>query len=160
MNPRSLKSVLVLLAQILGPFGQIWVFHKFGWVFHKFTENGEFYIVRILTIRRKNRDACIWSPSTNFERPKQGQNCPGATFRHKGVWSPMHIDRLTFYGPSHNISHRFRVTDRRVKNFRFWLISLSVRKKKFRARLRPILMPPTFHVASLNLYTPKFSGVP
>ena len=57
MNPRSLKSVLVLLAQILGPFGQIWVFHKFGWVFHKFTENGEFYIVRILTIRRKNRDA-------------------------------------------------------------------------------------------------------
>ena len=58
MNPRSLKSVLVLLAQILGPFGQIWVFHKFGWVFHKFTENGEFYIVRILTIRHKNRDAC------------------------------------------------------------------------------------------------------
>ena len=60
MNPRSLKSVLVILAQILGPFGQIWVFHKFGWVFHNFTENGEFYIVRILTIRHKNRDACHW----------------------------------------------------------------------------------------------------
>ena len=46
VNPRSLKSVLVLLvlAQILGPFGQTWVFHKFRWVFHKFTENGKFYI--------------------------------------------------------------------------------------------------------------------
>ena len=43
-NVWSLKSVLVLLAQILGPFGQNWVFHKIGWVFHKFTENGEFYI--------------------------------------------------------------------------------------------------------------------
>ena len=59
MNARSLQSVLVLLAQILGPFGQTWVFHKFGWVFHKFTENGEFYIVWIHTIRHKNRDACI-----------------------------------------------------------------------------------------------------
>ena len=59
MNAQSLQSVLVLLAQILGPFGQIWVFHKFGWVFHKFTENGEFYIVRILTIRHKNRDAWV-----------------------------------------------------------------------------------------------------
>ena len=44
VNPRSLKSVLVLLAQILGSFGQIWVIHKFGWVFHKFIENGEFYL--------------------------------------------------------------------------------------------------------------------
>ena len=52
------------LAQILGPFGQIWVFHKFGWVFHNFTENGEFYIVWILTIRRKNRDAWPWQGST------------------------------------------------------------------------------------------------
>ena len=50
MNAQSLQSVLVLLAQSLGPFGQTWVFHKF-------TENGEFYIVRILTIRHKNRDA-------------------------------------------------------------------------------------------------------
>ena len=58
-NAQSLQSVLVLLAQILGPFGQTWVFHKFGWVFHKFTENGEFYIVRILTVRHKNRDACL-----------------------------------------------------------------------------------------------------
>ena len=55
MNPWSLKSVLVLLAQILSPFGQTWVFHNFGWVFHKFSENGEFYIH---TITHKNRDAC------------------------------------------------------------------------------------------------------
>ena len=58
VNPWSLKSVLVLLALILGPFGQIWVFHKFGWVFHKFTENGEFYKVWFhTTTRGKNRDA-------------------------------------------------------------------------------------------------------
>ena len=54
MNPRSLKSVLVLLAQILGPFGQNWVFHKFGWVF---TENGEFYMEWFHSVRDKNRDA-------------------------------------------------------------------------------------------------------
>ena len=71
MNARSLQSVLVLLAQILGPFGQTWVFHKFGWVFHKFTENGEFYIVRILTIRHKIRDA--WIPFCLFW-PNIGEN--------------------------------------------------------------------------------------
>ena len=48
----------------------------------------------------------------------------------------------------------------RVKNFRFSLISLSVRKKKLRARVCSILMPPTFHIASLNRYTPKFSKLP
>ena len=58
VNPRSLKSVLVLLAQILGPFGQSWVFHKFGWVFHKLTENGEFLNRWFLLLRDKNRDAC------------------------------------------------------------------------------------------------------
>ena len=53
-----MQSVLVLLAQILFPFGQTWVFHKFGWVFHKFTENGEFYNRWFLLVRDKNRDAC------------------------------------------------------------------------------------------------------
>ena len=58
MNARSLQSVLVLLAQILGPFGQTWVFYKFGWVFYKFTENGEFLNRWFLLLKGKNRDAC------------------------------------------------------------------------------------------------------
>ena len=57
MNARSLQSVLVLLAQILGPFGQTWVFYKFGWVFYKFTKNGEFLNRWFLLVRGKNRDA-------------------------------------------------------------------------------------------------------
>ena len=31
-------------------------------------------------------------------------------------------------------------------------------RKKYWARVSPILMPPTFPIASLNRYTPKFSG--
>ena len=33
-------------------------------------------------------------------------------------------------------------------------------QKKFRARVHSILIPATFHIASLNCYTPKFSGEP
>ena len=33
-------------------------------------------------------------------------------------------------------------------------------KRKYRARVPTILMPPTFPIASLNRYTPNFSGVP
>ena len=33
-------------------------------------------------------------------------------------------------------------------------------KRKYRARVHTILMPPTFPIASLNRYTPNFSGVP
>ena len=36
----------------------------------------------------------------------------------------------------------------------------SWRKRKYRARVPTILMPPTFPIASLNRYTPNFSGVP
>ena len=64
MNAWSLQSVLVLLAQILGPFGQTWVFYKFGWVFYKFTENGEFLNRWFLRIRGKNRDA--WETVLNL----------------------------------------------------------------------------------------------
>ena len=64
---RSLQSVLVLLAQSLGPFGQTWVFHKLGWFFHKFTENGEFYIEWFHSLRGKNRDACDSPCQTVFK---------------------------------------------------------------------------------------------
>ena len=46
------------------------------------------------------------------------------------------------------------------KNSLFSPFSVQQRKEKLRARVRSILMPPTFHIASLNRYTPKFSGVP
>ena len=68
----------------------------------------------------------IWSHSRHFRRPKQGQNNPAANFRQKGVWSPMHIDHLTFYGPSQYLSSFLS----NMPNFHFWLISLSIPPKK------------------------------
>ena len=89
LSPRSLKPVLVLLAQILGPFGQTWVFHKFGWVFHKFTENGEFYKVWFHTIRGKNRDARSWIYTTHLLGPgmldKRLDILP-QTLEKRGIW--------------------------------------------------------------------------
>ena len=59
-----------------------------------------------------------------------------------------------------------------LKNFpvrNFWVrsvlprifsqISVRTHKKMWRARVRSILVPPTFHIAILKRYTPKFSGV-
>ena len=40
------------------------------------------------------------------------------------------------------------------------VFTVSTCKKKYRARVPTILMPPTFPIASLNRYTPNFSGVP
>ena len=58
-------------------------------------------------------------------------------------------------------SCKFSGTERFTKNkFRFSLISLAASKKKYRARVPTILMPPTFPIARLNRYTPNFSGVP
>ena len=51
------------------------------------------HIIFLLTDR-------IWSPSTDFGWPKQGRNCPAATFRPKGVCSLMYTRLFTFYGPS------------------------------------------------------------
>ena len=50
----------------------------------------------------------IWSPSSDFGRPKHGQNYTAATFRQKGVWSQIQIHHLTFYDPSQSLC--FRVT--------------------------------------------------
>ena len=93
MNARSLKSVLVLLAQILGPFGQTWVFYKFGWVFYKFTENGEFFNRWFLLLRGKNRDACFWSSSV---LPPNLEMWP-ALFQGQGVLS-VRLFWLSFRG--------------------------------------------------------------
>ena len=102
----------------------------------------------------------ISSPSTDFRRPKHGQNCPAANFRPKGVCSPIYTGLFTYYGPSQYLSS-FPSNGPKSKKIPFFsLISLSVRKKKCLARVRSILMLPTFHIASLNRYNPKFSGVP
>ena len=50
----------------------------------------------------------------------------------------------------HNISLRFRAVGLRVKKFQVFC----------RPAADSILMPPTFHIASLNRYNPKFSGIP
>ena len=54
----------------------------------------------------------------------------------------------------------FSGTKRFTKKFHFSLISLFVPEKKYWARVPTIMMPPTFPIASLNRYTPNFSGVP
>ena len=55
------------------------------------------HIIILLTER-------IWSPSTDYKRPKQGQNCPPANVRPCGVCSPMYTGLFIFYGPSQYLS--------------------------------------------------------
>ena len=50
----------------------------------------------------------IWSPSSDFWRPKHGQNYTAASFRQKGVWSQIQIHHLTFYDPSQSLCFRVR----------------------------------------------------
>ena len=89
-----------------------------------------------------------WSPS-----PKQGQNYPAANFCLKGLCFLMYTRLFTFYGPSQYLSLS---RGRRVKKNQFSPISVAAPKKLPTAS--SISMPPTFHIASLNCYTPKFLG--
>ena len=87
-----------------------------------------------------------------------------ATFRRSKLpcshFSPKrHIHHLTFYGPSQYL-FSFPSNGLRSKKFQFLTDFLVRPQKKFQALVRPILMSPTFHIANLNHYTPKFSGVP
>ena len=107
---------------------------------------------------------CIWSHSPDFGRPKYGQNCPAATFPPKGVCSLMCTGLLTFYGPSEYLSS-FPRNGPKSKHFQFVTDFLVRPPKKYQARVRSILMPLTFHIASLNPYTPiwgpqSFQGYP
>ena len=58
----------------------------------------------------------------------------------------------------HNISLRFRVRGRRIKNFHVSQIGMSARKFFCRPAADSILMPPTFHIDNLNRYTQSFQG--
>ena len=90
--------------------------------------------------------------SPNFGQAKHGQNGPAATFCQKGICCPIWKHHFTRWTHS-DISLRFRAGGRRVKNFRFSRISISLWNAA-----DSILMQPTFPIASLNRYTPKFSG--
>ena len=54
---------------------------------------------------------------------------------------------------------KFSVTERFTKKRVFHIFSCPPAKKQSPV-LKSLLMPLTFHIASLNRYTPKFSGVP
>ena len=54
---------------------------------------------------------------------------------------------------------KFSGTERFTKKSIFHWFLLPPPKKKYRARVPTILMPQTFPIASLNRYTPNFSGV-
>ena len=95
--------------------------------------------------------------SPNIGQAKHGQNGPAATVCQQGICCPIckHFTRWTHP----DISLRFRAGGRRVKKNQFFT-NLYVRKRFFcRPSADPILMPLTFPIASLNHYTPNFSGV-
>ena len=100
----------------------------------------------------------ILSPSTDSGRPKHGQNCPLANFRQKGVWFPMHI--IWPFLIHLNISLRFwlKAEEQKISVFH-WFPSPSAKKVSASCTLNfdATHIP---HIASLNRYTPKFSGVP
>ena len=97
--------------------------------------------------------------SPNFGQAKHCQEGPAATFRPKGVCSPMHTGLFIFNGPSQYLSP-FSSWRPKSKNFQFSRISIVTCKNFCRPAAHSILMPPTIHIASLNRYTTKLSGVP
>ena len=74
---------------------------------------------------------------------------------------PLCITAFSPFMAHHNISLRFRAGGQRVKNFSFFHEFACPHANYFcQAAADSILMPPTFPIASLNRYTPNFSGVP
>ena len=96
----------------------------------------------------------ILSHSPKFGRPKQGPNFYFKILLNFFSECWLHRDFLGV------IPKEFLGTELFTKKFRFSRISLSVPQKKYRARAPTILMPQTFPIASLNRYTPNFSGGP
>ena len=101
----------------------------------------------------------ILPASPNFGQAKHGQNGPAATFCQQCICCSIFKHHFTCW-THHDISLHFRGGGRRVKNFRFHEFPFRFGKKIRRPAEDSILMPPTFPIASLNRYTPNFSGVP
>ena len=97
--------------------------------------------------------------SPNFGQAKHGQNGPAATDCQQCICCPICGHHFTHWTHP-DISLRFRAGGRRLKNFRFSRNSIATRVFFCRPAADSILMPPTFPIASLNRYTPNFSGVP
>ena len=97
--------------------------------------------------------------SPNFGRPKQGQKFVVPTF-HIHILNPECVRIPWVLAPKNFPVQNFRVRSVLQKSSIFHWFLLPPPKKKYRARVPTILMPPTFPIASLNRYTPNFSGVP
>ena len=101
----------------------------------------------------------IFSHSSNFGQPKQGQKFVVPTF-HIHFLNPECVRIPWVLAPKNFPVQNFRVRSVLQKSSIFHWFLLPPPKKKYRARVPTILMPQTFPIASLNRYTPNFSGVP
>ena len=101
----------------------------------------------------------ILPASPNIGQAKHGQKGPAATVCQQYICCPICGHHFTHWTHP-DISLRFRAGGRRVKKFSFSRNSIAARDFFCRPAADSILMPPTFPIASLNRYTPNFSGVP
>ena len=103
-------------------------------------------------------DPIFWH-SSNFGRPKQGQKFVVPTF-HIHFLNPECVTIPWVLAPKNFPIENFRVRSDLQKISLFHEFSCPLGKKNRRPAADSILMPPTFHIARLNRYTPNFSGVP
>jgi len=96
------------------------------------------------------------SHSPNFGRPKQGHiflNNFLTFFRNFEC-----VRTFRVYALKNLPIENFQVRSYLGKSSVFHGLVCPCPKKEYRARVPTILMPPTFPIASLNGYTPNFSG--
>ena len=97
--------------------------------------------------------------SPNFGQAKQGQKFVVPTF-HIHFLNPECVTIPWVLAPKNFPIENFRVRSDLQKISLFHEFSCRFGKKNRRPAADSILMPPTFHIARLNRYTPNFSGVP
>ena len=91
--------------------------------------------------------------------PKQGQKFVVPTF-YIHFLNPECVRIPWVLAPKNFPVENFRVRSVLQKSSIFHWFLLPPTKIKYQARVPTILMPQTFPIASLNRYTPNFSGVP
>merc|ERR1711884_904188 len=101
----------------------------------------------------------ILSHSPNFGRPKQGQTFVVPTF-HIHFLNPECVRISWVLAPKNFPVENFWVRSDLQKISIFHEIPSPLAFFFCRPAADSILMPPTFHIARLNRYTPNFSGVP
>merc|ERR1712107_631636 len=89
---------------------------------------------------------------------KQGQKFVVPTF-HIHFLNPECVTIPWVLAPKNFPIKNFRVRSDLQKISLFHEFSCPLGKKNHRPAADSILMPPTFHIARLNRYTPNFSGV-